>query len=98
MRATADDGHVEIHGSGMEGIQGYRISTDRTLHINAELFVNGESKGVTEFSGPYDEGDEFVEIMGADFAAGDTVKVVAHMDPAKTEFIQDDVIAEVTAE
>ena len=55
-------------------------------------------------------GHEGEIVSGAAFAAkgsgfdafdaegGDTVKLVAHPDPAKTDFVQEDAVIEVTAE
>ena len=85
---------INVCGTDLDGVAGY-ADDGVSRHLNAELFVNGTGKGTVEMRGP--SGGDAVEYYfdeGVD--VGDTVKVVLHIDPAKTEFDQNDVSREAT--
>ena len=85
---------INVCGTDLDGVAGH-ADDGVSRHLNAELFVNGTSKGTVEMRGP--SGGDAVEYYfdeGVD--VGDTVKVVLHIDPAKTEFDQNDVSREAT--
>ena len=96
MSAVKADGMttVNVCGTDLDGVTGH-VDDGVSRHLNAELFVNGTSKGTVEMRGP--SGGEAVEYYfheGVD--VGDTVKVVLHIDPAKIEFDPNDVSREAT--
>jgi len=75
-----------------DGIAGY-THEGAGEHAQADLYVNGVSKGQIEIIG---SGDHAFAGSAPMARIGDTVKVVFHIDPARTDYDQTDVQDEVT--
>ena len=99
LKAVGDDVYLRVTGENLDGTLGYSVDETSTRHVTFDMFVNGEGKGPVELTGSVAAEGGAVDLVGAPaFSAGDTVKLVAHPDPAKTDFVQEDAVIEVTAE
>ena len=74
------------------GIDGYE-NNHGVERAKADLYVNGASKGQLDLIG---SGDHVFASADPSARLGDTVKVVFHIDPTKTDFDQSDVAEERT--
>lgn len=83
---------VALRVDNPEGIQGYSGSGSMD-DFNADLYVNGTKTGTERFVGTHG-GVATADTLGC--SVGDTVKVVLTVDPAKTEFDQEPVVAETS--
>ena len=92
-----DTAYLTVKGVNLDGLRGWRVDEANDLHFKAEVFVNGTSQGEQEFYGPNVDPaqEQFGEITCVDFVVGDTVKVILRTDPAKTEFVQEEIVREV---
>ena len=92
-----DTAYLTVKGVNLDGLRGWRVDEANDLHFKAEVFVNGTSQGEQEFYGPNVDPaqEQFGEITCVDFGVGDTVKVILRTDPAKTEFVQEEIVREV---
>lgn len=94
---SVDGSAVFFEAENPEGIRDY-VNDGITEEYSVDLWKNGtlveagaHAIHVLETGSPYVEYENFAE-------AGDTVKVVAHVNPAKTDFVQEDAVLEFTVE
>ena len=94
---SVDGSAVFFEVENPDGIRDY-VNDGITEEFSVDLWKNGElveedahAIHVLESGAPYVQYEDFAE-------AGDTVKIVAHVNPAKTDFVQEDAVLEFTVE
>ena len=94
---SVDGSAVFFEAENPEGIRDY-VNDGITEEYSVDLWKNGtlveagaHAVHVLETGAPYVQYEDFAE-------AGDTVKIVAHVNPAKTDFVQEDAVLEFTVE
>ena len=85
LAATADGGGATLELSGLENVEAVEGYDAESGQFSAEIFVNGVSRGTDYFM---KTGEGTATQAFTDMGAGDTVKVVLKVDPAKTEYDQ----------
>lgn len=88
------DIHPDIENP--EAVVGYEMGECQKL--NAELIVNDVSKGTVTPIAPPIKGQNYFNFQSSAFGSGDRVRFVLHINPAMTEFDQNDVVHEFVAE
>ena len=88
------DIHPDIENP--EAVVGYEMGECQKL--NAELIVNDVSKGTVTPIAPPIKGQNSFNFQSSAFGSGDRVRFVLHINPAMTEFDQNDVVHEFVAE
>ena len=89
------DIHPDIENP--EAVVGYEMGED-CQKLNAELIVNDVSKGTVTLDAPPIKGQNSFNFQSSAFGSGDRVRFVLHINPAMTEFDQNDVVHEFVAE
>ena len=87
------DIHPDIENP--EAVVGYEMGECQKL--NAELIVNDVSKGTVTPIAPPIKGQNYFNFQSSAFGSGDRVRFVLHINPAMTEFDQNDVVHEFVA-
>ena len=89
------DIHTDIENP--EAVAGYEMG-EACQTLNAELIVNDVSKGTVTLNAPPIRGENSFNFQSNAFGSGDRVRFVLHINPAMTEFDQNDVVHEFVAE
>ena len=91
MTGSEEGAQGPLYIDGIDGVKGYR--SEGNIQVEGDLYLNGElvEEGAT-LGGPPGMNVVYPSIPSAH--VGDTVKVVLHPDPAKTDFVQEDAVAE----